>query len=120
MLVSFISPTFVESIIQASLVSTDISVANILAVSIINPVFEELLVVGYVITTLKKVRSITYAVNASVAMRLVYHLYQGPLSVISIIPLGLIFAYWYAKRGMLWSVIIAHALFDFIGLYLAQ
>jgi membrane protease YdiL (CAAX protease family) len=119
-LVSFMSPAFFKAISQSSLATNDISFANILAVSIINPFFEELLVVGYVITVLKKVKSTTYAVNTSVAIRLVYHLYQGPLGVIAIIPVGLIFAYWYAKKEVLWSVIIAHSLFDFIGLYLYQ
>jgi membrane protease YdiL (CAAX protease family) len=33
-----------------------------------------------------------------------------------IIPLGFIFAYWFARTGRLWPVILAHAIFDFIGL----
>jgi uncharacterized protein len=114
---SIISPEFVKTISQVSLVSNDLGLINIFAASIINPLFEELLVVGYVITALQQVKGMTYAVNVSVAVRLLYHLYQGPIAVMSIIPLGLIFAYWYAKKEKLWSVIIAHALFDFFALY---
>lgn len=119
-IVSFLAPGLLKVISQATLVSNNISVIYILAVSVINPLFEELLVVGYVVTALKQVKGVTYAVIISVAIRLLYHLYQGPLAVLSIIPLGLIFGYWYAKRGRLWSVIVAHALFDFIGLYAYQ
>lgn len=117
---SFISPAFVTSVSQSPLVSNDISVANIVVGSIINPLFEELLVVGYAITTLKKLKGTAFAINSSVAIRLVYHLYQGPLGVMNIIPIGLIFAYWYANRESLWPVIVAHAIFDFVGLYAHQ
>lgn len=115
-----VSPGSVKPISQVPLVSNNISIIKILAVSIVNPLFEELLVVGYVITALKQVKGVTYAINISVAIRLLYHLYQGPLGVIFIIPLGLIFAYWYAKKERLWSVVIAHALLDFFGLYVYQ
>jgi membrane protease YdiL (CAAX protease family) len=55
-------------------------------------------------------------VNVSVALRLVCHLYQGTLGVLSVIPVGLIFAYWYVRTGRLWPLIVAHALLDFISL----
>jgi uncharacterized protein len=119
-IVSFISPEYLKEISEAPLAGNNISLINIMAVSIINPCFEEILVVGYVITTLRQVKGETYAVNISVAIRLLYHLYQGPLAVMSIVPLGLIFAYWYARKENLWSVIMAHALFDFFGLYSYQ
>lgn len=89
---------------------------SVVAVSILNPVYEELFVCGYIITALKKTRSLSYAINVSVGVRLAYHLYQGATGVINIIPLGFIFAYWFAKKGRLWPLIIAHALFDFLGL----
>ena len=52
----------------------------------------------------------------SVALRLLYHLYQGPMGVLGIIPIGLLFAFWFAKMGRLWPVIVAHGLMDLIGL----
>lgn len=89
----------------------------VLLVSIINPVFEEVFVCGYVISYFKlSGQSLTFAVNVSIAIRLAYHLYQGVNGVILIIPLGLLFTYWVARSGRLWPVIIAHALIDFTGL----
>jgi len=93
-----------------------LSLATIIAVSVINPVFEEVFVCGYLITALRKTRSLTFAVNVSVAIRLAYHLYQGAIGVYNIIPMGIIFAYWYARTGRLWPLVIAHAFFDFIAL----
>ena len=81
-----------------------------------DPEREEVFVCGYVIAALRKTRSISFAINVSVGIRLIYHLYQGTVGVASIIPLGLIFAYWYARTGRLWPAVIAHAIIDFAGL----
>lgn len=93
-----------------------ISLATVLAVSLLNPIFEEVFVCGYVIAALKNTRSIPFSINTSVGIRLTYHLYQGTVGLISIIPLGLVFAYWFAKTGRLWPLVIAHGIFDFAGL----
>jgi uncharacterized protein len=98
------------------LVAPGFDLATILVVSILNPVFEELFVCGYVVTALKKTRGLAFAVNASIAIRLTYHLYQEAVGVISIVSLGLIFTYWFARTGRLWPLVVAHGLFDFFAL----
>ncbi len=85
-----------------------------IAVSIINPIFEETFVCGYVVSVLKERADVTTAVTISTAIRLLYHLYQGPIAFISIIPFGLVLGYSYAGTGRLWPVIVAHGLGDFI------
>jgi hypothetical protein len=64
----------------------------------------------------KSAGSTTAGVNVSVAIRLLYHLYQGGIGVIGIIPFGLIFAWWYARIGRLWPLFVAHGLTDAAGL----
>ncbi len=98
------------------IVMPNLSASTVIVVSILNPIFEEVFVCGYVITALKKVRSMSFAINVSVGIRLTYHLYQGVVGIIGILPLGIIFAYWYAKKGRCWPLVVAHGLFDFIGL----
>jgi CAAX protease family protein len=88
----------------------------VLAVSILNPVYEETFLCGYIITVAKGTGSTTAGVNVSVAIRLLYHLYQGGVGVIGIIPFGLIFAWWYARTGRLWPLFVAHGLTDAAGL----
>jgi len=92
-----------------------IPLAVSISVGIVNPVFEEFFVVGYAINALEK-RSAWFAVNASVAIRLLYHLYQGVLGVLSMIPIGLIFAGWYVRSRKLWPLIVAHAIMDLTAL----
>jgi membrane protease YdiL (CAAX protease family) len=105
--------------ISAKVVSPGVPTAIAALVSIINPIFEEGFVTGYVMSALRQKVSPLICVNASMALRLLYHLYQGPLGVLSIIPTGLIFAYWYARTGRLWPLIVAHALMDFLALALS-
>jgi uncharacterized protein len=93
-----------------------LNLTTILAVSLVNPIFEELFVCGYIISSLRKTHSASFAINVSVGIRLAYHLYQGELGVIGMVPLGLIFAYWFAKTNRLWPIIVAHGLFDFLSL----
>jgi membrane protease YdiL (CAAX protease family) len=97
-------------------IAPGLNLTNVIFISVLNPVFEELFVCGYIIAALRKRRSIYFAINTSVAIRLAYHLYQGTVGVISIIPIGLIFAYWFARTGRLWPVVVAHAVMDFLSL----
>lgn len=97
-------------------VTRDLRWGTVLLASIVNGTYEEVFVCGYVIAALRKTRSEYFAINVSIAIRLVYHLYQGTAAVISIIPMGFIFAYWFARTGRLWPVILAHILFDVVGL----
>ena len=71
---------------------------------------------GYVVKALEGRTTLVTALSVTVGVRLIYHLYQGPLGVASIVPIGFIFGWFYIKYGKLWSVIVAHALMDFIGL----
>jgi membrane protease YdiL (CAAX protease family) len=89
-----------------------LSVGTIAAISVLNPLYEEMLVAGYLVSTLKKTRGFWVAVNTSTAVRMTYHLYQGPAAVLAILPVGFVFAYWYARTGRLWPLIVAHAFMD--------
>lgn len=95
----------------------DLRLRTVLIVSVVNGIFEEVFVCGYVISALRKTRSISFAINVSIAIRLSYHLYQGPAGVVGIIPIGLVFAHWFARTGRLWPIAIAHCLFDIFGLW---
>jgi len=84
--------------------------------SVVNPIYEELFLCGYLLTALKDRMGPWSAINISVGIRLLCHLYQGIVGVIFIVPFGLIFSYWYVRQGRLWPLIVAHVLFDFFPL----
>jgi membrane protease YdiL (CAAX protease family) len=73
-------------------------------------------VVGYIIAALTPVRGMWTAINVSTGVRLLYHLYQGPIGILSVVPMGLLFGYAYARTRLLWPLIFAHIVIDIIGL----
>lgn len=99
-----------------NLIGAHLTLPAIAVLSLVNPFYEELFLSGYIITRLRRHVSLSMAINASVLVRLLCHLYQGPLGIIQIIPIGLCFAWWYGRTGRLWPVIVAHVAWDFFPL----
>ena len=80
----------------------------------VNSVFEELFVVGYLIEA-TPVAEVSFAVSTSALVRLLYHTYQGPVAFVYILPLGLVFALVYIRWRNLWTLMVAHTLFNVVG-----
>ena len=93
-----------------------ISMEIVFVASVVNGVFEEVFVAGYAITVLQQARGTWTAINVSTAVRVMYHLYQGPFAFLTIVPMGLLFGYVYARTRQLWPLIVAHVLLDIVGL----
>jgi len=89
-------------------------------VSLVNPVFEEVLLCGYLVTVLRERIGVSAAVNVSAGLRVFCHFYQGALGVLGIVPMALLFAWWYARTSRLWPLILAHALMDLAGFALGR
>ena len=93
------------------------SLAPTIAVSLVNALYEEVFVCGYIVSAMEWARWRSWtAINVSVAVRVTYHLYQGIIGVVATVPIGLIFALWYWRSRRLWPAILAHGLIDFIAL----
>jgi membrane protease YdiL (CAAX protease family) len=121
-LIAAIWPQAARAIAATRLVAPSLDIWLVIAVCIVNPIFEETFLCGYIMSALKPMSVLKaghgamLAINVSTGIRLCLHLYQGPLGVLSITPMGLIFSYWYARTGRLWPLIVAHALMDLVGL----
>jgi membrane protease YdiL (CAAX protease family) len=103
-------------ILSTHVITGPISITTIIANGLINPFFEESFLCGYVMTALGRERNPWLAINVSVAIRVMCHLYQGPLGVLSITPMGLIASYWFARTGRLWPLVISHSLADILAM----
>ncbi len=86
-----------------------------LAFSLINAGYEEIFVCAYLVSATRKI-GLAPAILLSTAVRLSYHLYQGPLALITILPMGLIFAWYFASRGKIWPLIFIHFILDMLAL----
>lgn len=49
-------------------------------------------------------------------LRFLYHLYQGPVAALSVLPLGLLFGTVFWKWRNLWPLVVAHTLANLLAL----
>jgi membrane protease YdiL (CAAX protease family) len=115
-LVTSVWPQAAAAMQSSSFGSQELSMPLVLAISVINPIFEETFVSAYVIGALKDRPDPWTGIHVSVAIRLLYHLYEGAVAAVAIVPIGLLCAIWYARTGRLWPLIVAHAIWDFVPL----
>ncbi len=91
------------------------NIGLIIAVSLVNPLFEETFVAYYVFERLKNYGPFIFIAVSSL-IRVSYHLYQGWIGVIGILPLGIVYAIAFWKTRNLMPLYLAHAAQDLIGL----
>lgn len=102
--------------VQYGLEANWISISLII---IINSIFEEFILIGYLFKRLEKYHP-AIIIGLSMLIRQLYHTYQGWLGLFTILPTGLVFGYYYFKHRKLWPVIIAHGftnLIVFLGMH---
>lgn len=104
------------AIARAPRFDENLSMQLLFLISVVNAIAEELFVAGYVITALQPRRGLWVAINASVVVRLLYHLYQGPIGVLTSVPMGLLYGYLYSRTRQLWPLIVAHVLLVLVTL----
>jgi membrane protease YdiL (CAAX protease family) len=84
---------------------------------ILNGLFEELIVRGFLMTEIKRFTgSGLFAVWCSVAVQVSYHFYQGAPLALSHAATFLVFAGYYAKTNRLMPVVVAHIMSDFMSI----
>ena len=77
---------------------------------------EETVVVGYLITRLRKTGMTNRAAMlSSGVLRALYHLYQGFGAGLGNLAMGLVFAYAWNRTGRLWPLVIAHGVIDTVA-----
>ena len=91
-----------------------VSLPVALLVSAVNGAFEEFFLTGYLLKALEGTGA-SMAIGTSGLIRLLYHLYQGPLGACSALAFGLIIALFYWRYRQLWPAVVAHFLADLIA-----
>lgn len=83
--------------------------------SVVNPVFEEFLYLGYLFNALKQYGPLI-AAFAAVCLRVAIHVYQGPGAVAEHVVIAIVLTAYYFRTRRLWPVIMAHGLMDMLAL----
>jgi membrane protease YdiL (CAAX protease family) len=88
----------------------------VVAMVLVNPLFEETLYLGFGANLLRQRFGYQAALISVVLLRLLVHAYQGPLALISVLPLAIIWTVYYLRTGRLWPLVVAHMIFDLMAL----
>jgi uncharacterized protein len=83
--------------------------------AVVNGCFEELVLVGYVFRVFES-QGLGIAMGASVLLRILMNVSQGPLGATGILLLGMLYGVFYWDYRQLWPLILAHVILDFLGL----
>jgi uncharacterized protein len=86
-----------------------------LLVSIVNGVFEEFFLCRYLVEAFAKFGP-AIALGVSSFVRIMYHLYQGPLGAVLVLGFGLVVTLFYWRFRQVWPVMFAHILTDLFAL----
>jgi membrane protease YdiL (CAAX protease family) len=97
--------------------STSLNILPLTLFSLFNPFFEEFILVGYIVTSLRKKFGLVVCVIVSVFFRLSFHIYQGPIILLSILPMGVLFAIYFWNKKSILPLIIGHGLMDFLSIF---
>ena len=96
--------------------SGDVFFMGVLLIAV-NPIFEELLVRGYLMRELAQFTGSSWApAAASVVLQSSYHLYQGPANVVYLSACFTIWAIYFSQTRRLMPVIFAHFYLDALAL----
>jgi membrane protease YdiL (CAAX protease family) len=82
----------------------------------VNPAFEEALYLGLAATVIRDRYGAGAALAIAVVLRMLVHVYQGPLSLLTVLPVGVLFTAYYLRTRRLWPLILAHAVLDLLAL----
>ncbi len=112
---------YVTSLVGVTAKPPDIRVSSSLPwllitfISVLNPIFEEFLYLGYVFNATKQYGALV-AVLGVVCLRVAIHLYQGPGALVQHLVIAVVLTMYYARTRRLWPVIMAHGVMDLLAL----
>lgn len=91
------------------------STLSLVMLSVVNGGYEEVFLLGVLARGLRCF-GLSVAVGLPLLVRVLYHVYQGPLGVVAVGTVGLVLTLAYVATGRLWPAVFAHILLDLAAL----
>ena len=95
-----------------------ISLASVVLFAMVNGAFEEIFLLGVLVRGLRGY-GLSITIGLPLLVRVLYHLYQGPLGAIWVLAFGLTFTLAYLRLRQLWPPVLAHVLWDIVPVVVA-
>lgn len=99
--------------LEALMPNNPISISVLVLLGLVNGTYEEVFLLGFLLRGLRGY-GLSVAIGISILVRVLYHLYQGPLGAVYVGVFGLVLSLYYVSSGKLFPVVLAHALADII------
>jgi|SRR5262249_12446110 len=90
-----------------------VTVPVVVVMAMVNGAFEEVFLLGFLVRGLRGF-GLSIALGAMLLVRVLYHLYQGPLAAVWILGFGLVFGLYFIRTNQLWPPVFAHILWDIV------
>jgi membrane protease YdiL (CAAX protease family) len=100
----------------SSVVQVDASALMIVAMSLVNGLYEEFFLLGVLQAALARSER-HFAVGIVLLLRVSYHLYQGLEGTAFAVVFGAVLGYYYLRTGKLWPAVAAHVVADILALW---
>lgn len=92
-----------------------VGIGTLVVFCLVNAGYEELFVCAYLVAAWRG-SNLGLAILLSALVRLSYHLYQGPIALVSILPFGLLLAWYFARTRRIAALIALHFGLDMLAL----
>lgn len=92
---------------------SQVSMPVVFMFAVVNGTYEEIFLLGFLLRGLRG-HGLFMAMGISLLVRVLYHLYQGPIGALSILVFGLVLGLYYVKTNKLFPVVAAHILGDIV------
>ena len=93
------------------------SLLSIILLAMVNGAFEEVFLLGVLVRGLRGF-GLSLAIGLPLLVRLLYHLYQGPLGMVWVLSVGATLTLSYLVTQRLWPSVFAHTLWDIVPIFL--
>ncbi|HEU4682064.1 MAG TPA: type II CAAX endopeptidase family protein [Gemmatimonadales bacterium] len=88
---------------------------TVIPYTLTNAVFEEFLWLGLGFAAFRRL-GVVGAGAISAVLRVAAHAYQGPLALVTIVPIAIVFTVYYGRTQRVWPIVVAHAFQDLLAL----
>jgi membrane protease YdiL (CAAX protease family) len=90
-----------------------VTVPVVVVMAMVNGAFEEVFLLGFLVRGLRGF-GLSVPVGVMLLVRVLYHLYQGPVGMVWVLGIGLVFGLYFIRTNRLWPPVFAHVLWDIV------
>lgn len=102
-----------EQPVDRMMQDTTLTLPVLVMMAMVNGTYEEIFLLGFLQRGLRGF-GLSLALGVMLLVRILYHLYQGPLGAVWVFGVGLVFGLYYIRSGNLWPPVFAHMLWDIV------